>query len=109
MTPLEIEDVELTYLDDSQYSGFQIKSDPGNVLVWVACSLFIIGLAMVFYFPHRQIFLIIKKEASEHAILFIRIMASKAFNNTSALSELKTAIENKLNAKDSNKREASHG
>ena len=109
MTPLEIEDVELTYVDDAQYSGFQVKSDPGNALVWIACSLFIIGLAMVFYFPHSQIWLMIKKTEPGHSELFIRIMASKALNNTSALKDLKTGIENKLSVNDDNKREAPHG
>ncbi len=109
MTPLEIEDVELTYLSDAQFSGFQVKNDPGNALVWIACSLFITGLAMVFYFPHRQIWLTIKNTSPGNSRLFIRIMASKAFNNTSALNELITAFKNKLNAKDSNNREASHG
>jgi cytochrome c biogenesis protein len=108
-TPLVIEDVELTYLDDAQYSGFQVKNDPGNALVWIACSLFIIGLAMVFYFPHSQIWMIIKKASPGQSRLFIRITASKTFNSNSVLNELKAAVENKLNTKDSNKREASNG
>jgi cytochrome c biogenesis protein len=108
-TPLEIDDIQLTYLADAQYSGFQVKNDPGNTLVWIACSLFIIGLAMVFYFPHRQIWLTIKKTSPENSRLFIRVMASKAFSNNSVLNELIAAFKNKLNIKDDNKREGSHG
>jgi cytochrome c biogenesis protein len=109
MTPLKIDDIELTYLSELQYSGFQVKSDPGNILVWIACSLFIMGLAMVFYFPHRQIWLTIKKTSPENSRLFIRVMASKAFSNNSVLNELIAAFKNKLNIKDDNKREGSHG
>ncbi|MDD4924818.1 MAG: cytochrome c biogenesis protein ResB [Dehalococcoidales bacterium] len=110
MTPLEIDDVILTYLSDSQYSGFQVKNDPGNALVWIACSLFIIGLAMVFYFPHSQIWLLIKNTSPGHCRLFVRVMASKAFNNANALKELISTIENNINNDDKkHNREAPHG
>ncbi len=107
--PLEIDDVELTYLADSQYSGFQVRNDPGNALVWVACSLFILGLAMVFYFPHSRIWLIIKETSAGHCRLSIRIMASKAFDNTIALKELASRIECELNTDNKNNREVTHG
>lgn len=109
MTPLEIDDVILTYESDSQYSGFQVKNDPGNALVWIACSLFIIGLAMVFYFPHSQVWLLIKQPFPGHCRLFVRVMASKAFNNTAALKELVSGIENKLDEDNNNKIEVHHG
>jgi cytochrome c biogenesis protein ResB len=109
ITPLEIDEVKLTYLSDSQYSGFQVKSDPANALVWVACSLFIIGLAMVFYFPHSQVWLLIKKTSPVNSRLFVRIMAFKAFNNTTALKELVSEIENKLNEDNNNKIEVHNG
>lgn len=94
--PLEIEDIELTYLYDAQYSGFQVRSDPGNALVWIACTLFIVGLIMVFYFPHRQMWLLIKKKPEGRSQLYIRVMASRAFNNDAELKALASAIESGL-------------
>jgi cytochrome c biogenesis protein len=108
-SPVEIDDVILTYESDSQYSGFQVKNDPANALVWIACSLFIIGLAMVFYFPHSQIWLLIKSTSAGNSRLFIRVMASKSFNNTTALKESLDGIENKLKEDNGNQREVTHG
>jgi len=48
-------DFDLTYIESGQYSGFQVTKDPGNLLIWISSSLFVIGLVTVFYFPHRQI------------------------------------------------------
>ncbi|HAS04329.1 MAG TPA: hypothetical protein DCR71_00955 [Dehalococcoidia bacterium] len=109
MIPLEIEDVALTYLSDLQYSGFQVKNDPANALVWIACSLFIVGLAMVFYFPHRQIWLLIKNTSPGNSRLFVRFMALKAFNTTATLQELVSEIEIRLNDDNSNKRGVHYG
>ncbi len=108
-TPLEIDDIELTYLSDSQYSGFQVKNDPANALVWIACSLFIIGLAMVFYFPHSQLWMLIKNTSPGNSRLFVRFMGSKAFNNTTALKELVSEIEYKLDEDNNNKIEVHNG
>jgi len=99
-TPLEIDDIELTYLSDLQYSGFQVKSDPGNVLVWVACSLFLIGLVMVFYFPHSQIWVLIRNTSPGSCRLFIRVMSLRAFNSAMTLSEIQSEIENSFNEDD---------
>jgi cytochrome c biogenesis protein len=109
MTPLEIDDVILSYESDAQYSGFQVKSDPANALVWIACSLFIIGLVMVFYFPHSQMWLLIKSTSPGHSTLLVRVMASKAFNNTAVLNDSISGIENRLKEASGNQREVPHG
>jgi len=112
MTPLEIDDVILTYESEAQYSGFQVKSDPANALVWIACSLFIIGLAMVFYFPHSQMWLLIKSISPGNSRLLVRVKDSKTFNNTdntAALNDSVSGIEKRLKEDNSNQREVPHG
>jgi len=37
-----------------EFSGFQLREDPGLNLIWAAFILFMLGLGLVFYFPHRQ-------------------------------------------------------
>jgi cytochrome c biogenesis protein ResB len=94
-TPLEIDDIELTFLYDSQYSGFQVNSDPGNTLVWIACTLFIIGLVMVFYFPHSQLWILIRKKTEKQYLLYIRLMAPRAINSSAELNSLTSDITEK--------------
>jgi cytochrome c biogenesis protein len=94
-TPLEIDDIELTHLYDSQYSGFQVSKDPGNALVWISCTLFIIGLVMVFYFPHTQIWVFVKSISSRQSKIYIRSLGSPAFFSETELKELISAVNNK--------------
>ncbi|APV43980.1 Cytochrome c biogenesis protein ResB [Dehalogenimonas formicexedens] len=37
-----------------EFSGFQLREDPGLNLIWASFILFMLGLGLVFYFPHRQ-------------------------------------------------------
>lgn len=53
-----------------QFSGFQIREDPGLGLVWTALTLFMLGLASVFYFPHRQIIVSVHADTKGSRISF---------------------------------------
>jgi cytochrome c biogenesis protein len=87
-TPLEVAGIEVAYIYDAQYSGFQVRSDPGNTLVWVACSLFIVGLIMVFYFPQRRVWALIKQPAPGRSRLYIRWMSPRAADGAQELETL---------------------
>jgi len=52
---VEFQGFSFTVESQVQFSGFQLREDPGLGMIWVAFTLFMIGLGMVFYFPHRQI------------------------------------------------------
>lgn len=54
-SPVEFQGLSFTPEALGQFSGFQLREDPGLWMIWVAFTLFMIGLGLVFYFPHRQI------------------------------------------------------
>lgn len=56
-TPQTLGNMIFTYTEESQFSGFQVSKDPGGNLIWVASFLFILGIVIIFYFPHRQIWI----------------------------------------------------
>ena len=58
--PVEYQGLFFSADSMGQFSGFQIKEDPGLVLIWIAFALFMAGLFLVFYFPHRQIIISIQ-------------------------------------------------
>ena len=94
--PLEIGDIEFIYGDDIQYSGFQVSSDPGNVLIWIACSLFILGMTAVLYFTHRQLWILIQPSPSAKSQVFIRLRTSRGLSNAPELKRITGAIEKEL-------------
>lgn len=53
--PVELRDLQLTYLGSAMYSGFQVSKDPGGGFIWMASVLFLAGISVVFFLPRRQL------------------------------------------------------
>lgn len=47
--------IELVDLEIVPYSGLQVKYDPGVWLIWVGCSLMVIGFFIAFYLSHQKV------------------------------------------------------
>ncbi|MDX8405195.1 MAG: cytochrome c biogenesis protein ResB [Mariprofundus sp.] len=52
-----LSDFELHY-----YTGLQLAKDPGMNVVWIGSAMLVIGLCIMFYMPHRKLWLIIKPQ-----------------------------------------------
>ncbi|MFQ5518991.1 MAG: cytochrome c biogenesis protein ResB, partial [Mariprofundus sp.] len=52
----------LSDYDQVYYTGLQLAKDPGMNIVWVASTLLVIGLCIMFYLPHRKLWLVIRPE-----------------------------------------------
>ena len=50
-----IGDLTYTFARERQFSGLQVVSDPGALVIWVGSALLILGMVAVFYFPHRRV------------------------------------------------------
>ncbi len=95
-TPTIVGGLEFTFLEDSQYSGFQVSRDPANVLIWIASALFMIGICAVFYFPYRQAWVLSQPLGQNNSRLLIRTRAPRGFRSTSELSALVDQIKKQL-------------
>ena len=49
------EGLSFTFLRESQFTGLKVVKDPGVNVIWVASALMVLGLVMVFWFPHRRL------------------------------------------------------
>jgi cytochrome c biogenesis protein len=56
------------------YTGLQLARDPGMNVVWVGSAILVIGLCIMFYMPHRKLWLIIRPE-SKHLNISLAGMA----------------------------------
>jgi cytochrome c biogenesis protein len=95
-TPRIVGGLEFTFLEESQFSGFQVSRDPMNVLIWIASILFIIGICAVFYFPYRQAWVLFQPLGQESSRMLIRTRAPRGFRDTSELKTLVNQIEKEL-------------
>ncbi|MFH1058245.1 MAG: cytochrome c biogenesis protein ResB [Pseudomonadota bacterium] len=46
---------EILELETVPYSGLQVKYDPGVWLIWVGCTLMVLGFLIAFYGAHRKV------------------------------------------------------
>lgn len=52
-----------------EYTGLQVTKDPGVWVVWVGCSLMIIGLIVSFFFSHQRLWVRIPMRAGGEILL----------------------------------------
>jgi cytochrome c biogenesis protein len=52
---VQVEGLTFRFLRESQFTGLKVVKDPGVNIVWIASGLMVLGLVMVFWFPHRRL------------------------------------------------------
>lgn len=72
--PAAIAGVDFTFVRERQYAGLIVARDPGWTLVWIGSVLLVLGICMVFLFPHRRIRAVVRRAGggSEVGIAAIR-------------------------------------
>jgi cytochrome c biogenesis protein len=94
--PTKIGSLEFTYSGISEYSGLQVSSDPTNMLIWIASSLFLLGISLVLYFPHRQIWVLSQPNDQHSSRLLVRTIAPRGFNNKIEVESLIKDLKRQL-------------
>jgi cytochrome c biogenesis protein len=91
-TPRIISGLSFTYNGNLDYSGFQVKKDPTNLLIWISSILFILGICAVFYFPYRQAWILIKPEDTGSHV-YVRTPSSRMGRNDAEITALVECIK----------------
>jgi len=70
--------------DQVYYTGLQLAKDPGMNVVWVGSAILVIGLCIMFYMPHRKLWLVIRPEGDKLNVAFAGLTNRNqmAFNQT---------------------------
>jgi cytochrome c biogenesis protein len=67
--PATIAGLSYTFDRTRQFTGLIVAQDPGVNFVWIGSTLLVIGLFLVFFFPHRRIWVRIRKTSGGSEIL----------------------------------------
>lgn len=59
---VDLGDLGMTFVRERQFTGLIVARDPGVVFIWLGCFLLIAGTAMVFFFPSRRVWALIRGE-----------------------------------------------
>lgn len=60
---------ELKDFKAAQYSGIQLAKDPGTNFIWLGCIILMAGLCVAFYWPTREIKVILEKNQDQTEII----------------------------------------
>jgi cytochrome c biogenesis protein len=61
--PATIGGVDFTFVREREFTGLIVARDPGSTLVWIGSALLVLGMCMVFFFPHRRVRAVIRPRA----------------------------------------------
>jgi cytochrome c biogenesis protein len=67
--PMTISGLNFTFERTRQFTGLIVAQDPGASFVWVGSALLVIGLFLVFFFPHRRVWVRVRKTPDGSEIL----------------------------------------
>ena len=85
-----------TFVREKQFSGFQVNKDPGNLLIWISSGLLVIGMFLVFYFPHRQIWARCRHSDDGDTEIVLRTVSSRSYAITSEMEALAKDLRKSL-------------
>jgi cytochrome c biogenesis protein len=67
--PTTIAGLTYTFERTRQFTGLIVAHDPGAPWVWIGSTLLVLGLILVFFFPHRRVWVRIRKTSMGSEIL----------------------------------------
>jgi len=67
--PVTLAGLSYTFERTRQFTGLIVARDPGANFVWVGSVLLVLGLFLVFFFPHRRVWVRVRKTSTGSEIL----------------------------------------
>ena len=67
--PTTIGGLDYTFERTRQFTGLIVARDPGAIVVWVGSTLLVLGMFLVFFFPHRRVWVRVRKTPGGSEIL----------------------------------------
>ena len=83
------------------YTGLQLAQDPGMNVVWAGSAMLVIGLCIMFYMPHRKIWLIIRPDASGSHITLAGMVNRNPLVFKTAFHDLFTQLDSDFTTRSS--------
>ena len=74
--------------DQVYYTGLQLAKDPGMNIVWVGSALLVIGMCIMFYMPHRKLWLIIRPDGQQTEVRFVGMVNRNEMAFASAFNDI---------------------
>ncbi|MDP2675738.1 MAG: cytochrome c biogenesis protein ResB [Dehalococcoidia bacterium] len=95
-TAKQVAGLDFTFSRESRFTGLKVVKDPGTNIIWVASALMVIGLVMLFYFPHRRLWALVKRRDDGTAEVRVGMTAQRDMSLESEFGRLRERIASAL-------------
>jgi len=69
--PVDMAGLQVTFVRERQFTGLIVARDPGTIFVWLGAMLLVGGTALVFFFPCRRAWALIRRRADGTTDLWV--------------------------------------
>jgi len=82
--------------DQVYYTGLELAQDPGMNIVWIGSAMLVIGLCIMFYVPHRKLWVVLKPEGKGVEITLGAMTTRNKIGFEREFNELLTRLDEAL-------------
>ena len=93
--PVEMAGMQVTFVRERQFTGLIAARDPGAVFIWLGSILLIGGISLVFFFPVRRAWALIRR-GPDGSIVHVGAVVRHDVGFEAEFRRLATEIENAL-------------
>jgi cytochrome c biogenesis protein len=69
--PSTMAGLDVTFLRERQFTGLIVAKDPGALFIWLGCFFLIAGTALVFFFPSRRAWALIRRGSDGSSVAHV--------------------------------------
>jgi len=80
-------------------TGLQIKKDPGVWIVWLGCAFLVIGFTVVFWVPHRRVWLWIGRREGKTIVILSGQTSKNKLQFEKDIRKIEKALDSRLGAR----------
>lgn len=96
--PVELGGMTFTFERESRFTGLKVVKDPGVNIIWIASTLLVLGMVMLFYFPRRRAWALLTARPDGHTDVRIAMPAQRDLSPASEFNRLQSRVVRALRA-----------
>jgi cytochrome c biogenesis protein len=103
-----IEGLTFTFERESLFAALQVVKDPGTIVIWIAGTLMVVGMVMLFYFPPRRLWVQCKQQPGGTTRVLIGMPAQRDVSLAREFERLAGVVTADLGAARESQQEEGH-
>jgi cytochrome c biogenesis protein len=99
-TPAELVGFTFTFQREGRFTGLKVVKDPGTNIIWVASTLMVLGMVMLFYLPKRRLWALCKTQPDGTTTVMLGMPAQRDTALAGDFEHVRSKVARSLGADD---------